>query len=53
MLEPMIVMETPFRLPNNSANSIDILKNWVKELDQFRLTPNQIYKTNMLRKAYQ
>lgn len=28
--EPVTVMETPFSLPNNIANSRDILKNWVK-----------------------
>jgi len=38
--KPMINMETPFSLPNNNANSKDILKNWVKELAKFRMTPN-------------
>ena len=40
MSEPMTIMETPFSLPNSSANSRDILKNWVKEPAQFRLTTN-------------
>lgn len=42
MSEPMTVMKTPFNLPNSSANSGDILKNWIKELARFRLAPNQI-----------
>jgi len=48
MSELVIVMNTPL-----SANSRGILKNWVKEPAKFRLTPNQIYKTKILRKAYQ
>ena len=53
MLKPMINMETPFNIPSNNAKSRDILKNWVKEPDRFRMTPNQIYKTKILQKAYQ
>ena len=53
MSEPVTVMKTPFSLPNNNANSRDILNNWVKETARFRLTPNKIYKTKILRKAYQ
>ena len=53
MSKPMTIMETPFNLPNNNANSRDILKNWLKELARFRMTPNQIYKTKILWKAYQ
>lgn len=48
MSEPVTIMETPFSLHNNDANSRDILKNWVKELARFRMTPNQIYKTKRL-----
>jgi len=39
MSELVTVMETPFSLPNNSGNSRDILKNWVKEIARFRMTP--------------
>ena len=46
-------MKTPFNLPNNSAKSRNILKNWVKEPAWFRLTPNNIYKTKIFRKVYQ
>ena len=53
MSDPVTIMKTPFSLPNNIANSKDILKNWVKEPTRFRLTPNQIYKTKILWKAYQ
>ena len=53
MSKLVIIMETPFILPNNNANSRDILKNLVKELAKFRMTPNQIYKTKILWKAYQ
>lgn len=31
MSEPVTIMKNPFNLPNNSANSRDILKNWVKK----------------------
>jgi len=48
MLEPMTITKTPFTLSNNSANSRDIMKSWVKEPARFRLTPNQIYKTKIL-----
>lgn len=53
MLKPVITMETPFNIPNSNANSKDILKNWVKELTKFRMTPNQVYKMKILLKAYQ
>jgi len=53
MLKPVVTMETPFSIPSNNSNSKNILKNWVKELAEFRMTPNQIYKAKMLRKAYQ
>lgn len=51
--KPLITMETPFNIPSNNANSRDILKNWVKELVKFRMTPNQVYKEKILWKAYQ
>jgi len=53
MSKPMIIMETPFSIPSNNANSRDILKNWMKESAKFRMTPNQVYKTKILWKAYQ
>lgn len=53
MTEPITIMETPFILPSSNANSRDILKNWVKELAKFRMTPNHIYKTKILWKSYQ
>ena len=53
MSNPATIMKNPFSLPNNSANSRDILRNWVKEPTRFRLTPDQIYKMKILRKAYQ
>ena len=46
-------MSPSFSLPNTRANSRDIMNVWVKELAGFKMTPNQIYKTNILRKAYQ
>ena len=39
MMEPVTIMETPFSLPNNNANSRYILKNWVKESTKFQMTP--------------
>lgn len=53
MSKPMIIMQTPFNIPCNNANSRDILKNWVKELAKFRMTPNKVYKTKILWKEYQ
>lgn len=53
MSKPVITMETPFGILNSNANSRDILKNWVKEPAKFRMTPNQVYKTKILQKAYQ
>ena len=50
--KPVITMETPFSIPSSNANSRNILKNWVKELAKFRMTPNQIYKMKILRKEY-
>jgi len=52
MVELVTIMSPPFILPNNRVNSRDILKDWVKELARFRMKPNQIYKTNILRKVY-
>ena len=49
----MIIMETPFSIPNSTANSEDILKNWVKGPAKFRMTPNQIYKMEILWKVHQ
>ena len=40
MSKPVTIMEIPFNLPSSSANSRDILKNWVKEPARFRMTPN-------------
>jgi len=42
MSKPMTIMETPFNLSNNNANSKDILKDWVKESARFRMTSNQV-----------
>lgn len=53
MLHPISIMESPFSIPSSNANSREILKNWVKELVRFRMTPNQVYKTKILQKAYQ
>jgi len=53
MSEPVTIMETPFNLPSSNGNSKDIMKNWLKELTRFRITPNQIYKSKILWKAYQ
>ena len=36
----VITMDTPFTKPNNSVNSRDILKSWVKESYKFMITPN-------------
>ena len=44
MSKPVTIIKTPFNLPSSNANSRDILKNWVKDLARFRMTPNQIYK---------
>lgn len=46
-------MVTPFSLPNNNANSRDIMKNWVKDPTRFKMTPNHIYKTKILQKENQ
>lgn len=40
MSEPVTIMGTPFSVPNNNANSRDMLKNWVKEMARFKMTPN-------------
>lgn len=53
ILEPVTIMTPPFSLPNSKANSTDIMKEWVNELAHFGMTRNQIYKTKILRKAYQ
>ena len=53
MSKPVVTMETPFNIPSNNTSSRDILKNRVKELDKFRVTPNQVYKTKILSKEYQ
>ena len=45
-------MERSFSIPNNNANSRDVLKNSVKEPAKFRMTPNQIYKMKRLQKVY-
>lgn len=52
MSELVTIMETPFSIPNKNANSRDTLKNWVKESAKFRMTPNEVYKTKILWKAY-
>ena len=51
--KPMITMETPFSIPSSNANYRDILKNWVKEVAKFKMTPNQVYKMKIFRKEYQ
>ena len=53
MMKPMTVMTPSFNLPNSRGHSRDILKDWVNDPTHFRMTPNQIYKTKILRKAYQ
>ena len=40
MLEPVIIVETPFIIPNNNDNSRDNLKNLVKDPARFRMRPN-------------
>ena len=50
MNESMTIMIPPFSLPNNRGHTRDILKDWVKELAHFKMTPNQINKTKTLRK---
>jgi len=49
----MTIMTPPFIFPNGRGHSIDIMKDWVKEPTHFKMTPNRIYKTKILRKAYQ
>ena len=46
-------MEKHFTKPSNNKNSRDILKSCVKDPAKFKTTPNPIYKTNILWKAYQ
>lgn len=53
MTEMITIVTAPFSLVNNRAHSRDILKDRVKGPSHFRMTPDQIYKTNILRKAYQ
>lgn len=50
---PVSRMDALLYTPNNSMNTRDILKHWVREPSKFRMEPNQIYKTKALRKAYQ
>lgn len=49
----VITLETPFSIPNNNANSKDILKNYVKGPAKFMMTPNHIYKMKIMQKVYQ
>ena len=36
MSKPLITMEAPFSIPSSNANSIDILKHWVKGPAKFQ-----------------
>ena len=46
-------MDALFYTPNNNVNTRDIMMRWVKYSSKFRSTPNHVYKTKSLRKAYQ
>ena len=46
-------MDPLFYAPHNNVNTRYIIKHWVKELSKFKSTPNHVYKTKSLRKAYQ
>ena len=51
--QPVNHMDELFYSTHNYVNTIDIIKQWVMELSNFRSTPNHVYKTKSLRKAYQ
>lgn len=46
-------MDSLFYALDNMVNTSDIIKCWVKELSKFKSTPNHVYKTKSLKKAYQ
>jgi len=45
-------MDALFYATHNFVNTRDIIKPWVKEPLKFKATPNHVYKTKLLRKAY-
>lgn len=51
--QPVNHMDALFYTHNNNVNTKDILKHWIREPSKFRTTPNQVYKTKLLRKACQ
>ena len=53
LLQSMVTMDAAFTKTSSSANSRDILKSWVKESSKLRTMPRLVYKTMILRKAYQ
>ena len=46
-------MDALFYTHNSNVKTRDIMNCWMKEPLKFRSTPNQVYKTKSLRKAYQ
>lgn len=46
-------MDTCFYATHNFVNIRDIVKHWVNGSSKLRMTPNHVYKTKSLRKAYQ
>ena len=51
--QPVNHMDALFYATHNFVNTRDIIKRWVKEPFKFRETPNHVYNTKSLRKAYQ
>lgn len=52
LLQLLNYMVALFFTPNKNVNSRHVLKCWVKEPSKFETTPNQVYKTRSLWKAY-
>lgn len=46
-------VDTLFYATHNQVNMRDIVKCLVKETSKFRQTPDHVYKTKSLRKAYE
>lgn len=53
LLESVNCMYALLFMHNSNVNTRDILKHWVKETLNFRMSLNHVYKMSLLRKAYQ
>ena len=50
--QPVNHMDALLFTPNSNVNTRPIMKHWVIEPSKIRSTPNQVFKTKSLRKAY-